>query len=299
MEENSASIAIISIRNPKLARALVAAQKGARAVDTDARNKHYGYEYASAESMIQEGRQSLGDADLALSQGRVKIRPLDKPLKTGNEEARVVLEIEYVLRHKDGEEERWERDWPCVESNGRPIDKAMGAALTSSLKYMIRDLLQLPRDDEQADMDKRDGRRVRVEDDEDREREREREREDRRSGATKSEHRDDPPPSERGGHAPPNDNGSDKSDAFRLPACPRGVDEKLWIRYCGFIHDSNTPHLLATYMAEAKKEFGEDSVGYRELRHVGGDRLKELKRSGRGDDDGDRRRDDRDRSDSR
>jgi hypothetical protein len=31
----------------------------------------------------------------------------------------------------------------------------MGAALTSALKFQIRDVLQLPRDDEQADMDRR------------------------------------------------------------------------------------------------------------------------------------------------
>jgi hypothetical protein len=46
--------------------------------------------------------------------------------------------------------------WPFAEEKGRPLDKALAGALTSSLGYWLRSLLLVPRDDEE--MDKRDDR---------------------------------------------------------------------------------------------------------------------------------------------
>ena len=46
--------------------------------------------------------------------------------------------------------------WAIVPEKGRPFDKAMAGALTSSLNYWLRDLLMVPREDET--MDSRDDR---------------------------------------------------------------------------------------------------------------------------------------------
>jgi hypothetical protein len=47
--------------------------------------------------------------------------------------------------------------WVCVPEKGRPIDKSLAGCLTSSLNYWLRDLLLVPREDEN-EMDRRDDR---------------------------------------------------------------------------------------------------------------------------------------------
>ena len=80
--------------------------------------------------------------------GEVTTRSLLQPM----------LRATYVLAHESGESISYRREWPAVEQKGRPIDKAEGGALTTALGYAIRDVLCLPRDDQYADMDRRDDR---------------------------------------------------------------------------------------------------------------------------------------------
>ena len=44
-------------------------------------------------------------------------------------------------------------DWPIVTGKGKPLDKAVASARTSSLGYLIRDLLVAPRVHPTDDMD--------------------------------------------------------------------------------------------------------------------------------------------------
>jgi len=46
-------------------------------------------------------------------------------------------------------------EFPAIEKKGTPADKAVAAALTTSLNYFLRDLLMIPRSEE-FDMDKTD-----------------------------------------------------------------------------------------------------------------------------------------------
>jgi hypothetical protein len=141
---------------PELHNALVEAQRAARAVSRDAQNTFHGYAYASAECIFDEGRKALGSAGLALTQSAYDITFLERELQNGKEFTRAVLAITYVLIHRSGQSAMtWVRHWPIVEGPGRSFDKALGGALTTALSYTIRDLLLLPRDDEQAAMDRR------------------------------------------------------------------------------------------------------------------------------------------------
>ena len=48
--------------------------------------------------------------------------------------------------------------FPIIEDKGRPLDKALAGALTTSLAYYLRDLLLIPKQDENQ-VDKRDDTR--------------------------------------------------------------------------------------------------------------------------------------------
>lgn len=151
----------------KLFSALVRAQAHARAAERDGENKHHGYRYATAESLIQEGRTALTAAGLALIVTDVELEHRLITVPTENKETGEVttrallqpmLRATYVLAHESGESISYRREWPAVEQKGRPIDKAEGGALTTALGYAVRDVLCLPRDDQYADMDRRDDR---------------------------------------------------------------------------------------------------------------------------------------------
>jgi hypothetical protein len=91
-----------SLPTARLDAALVLAQLDARAVGKDGKNDFHKYRFASAESMIQEGRSALNAARLALVQAATKMRILGDRLEQGKEFCRVVVDIEYVLSHESG-----------------------------------------------------------------------------------------------------------------------------------------------------------------------------------------------------
>lgn len=136
---------------PHLSAALAKAQGAAKAVGRDGENKHHGYRYASAESIIDEGRLAFSSVGLSLVPSTTEIvaRELCGVLF-------VLVRATYILSHESGESMRWTREWPAIEQKGRPLDKAVAGAITSALAYTIRDALLLPRDDDMAAMDRRD-----------------------------------------------------------------------------------------------------------------------------------------------
>lgn len=130
----------------KIYTALVAAQKAARAVGLDSKNDHHRYPYASAESVIDEGRLALNSAGLSLFGANYHVFNAD-----GDRYVRVT----YVLAHESGNSLTFERWWAVIVQRGRELDKAIAGALTTGLSYALRDLLLLPRDNELAAMDRR------------------------------------------------------------------------------------------------------------------------------------------------
>ncbi|CAB4172821.1 Essential recombination function protein [uncultured Caudovirales phage] len=130
---------------PNLSAALVKAQSLIKAVNKDAYNKHHQYKYASAEAMLTAAREALNDAGLAVSRTGWTIVDGDMPM----------LISTFRLDHESGEVRDFANlPWPILEGNGRPFDKALAGALTTQQAYFVRDLLQIPKEDEN-EVDKR------------------------------------------------------------------------------------------------------------------------------------------------
>ena len=116
--------------------ALIKAQMAVSGVEKNARNDFAGYDYVSADGMVRQLRQSLLSAGLAFFRSGWRL-----------DGAKVISE--YMLIHPDsGEHKVIISEMPVFEAKGRPLDKAVLGALTTSLSYVLRDLLLVPRVDE-------------------------------------------------------------------------------------------------------------------------------------------------------
>ena len=127
--------------------ALLAAQQKLQGVGKDAKNDHHRYAYVSAEQMIGHARAALHDAGILVYREGWELA----------EDGVTIASSVVVVHAASGETQRNTFRWPVVCERGRPIDKAVASALTTSLSYYLRDLLLLPREDE-ASMDRRDDR---------------------------------------------------------------------------------------------------------------------------------------------
>lgn len=125
----------------ELVKALVQAQKIARAVGKDKSNSFHRYKYASAEAMIEEARGALAESGLAF-------RCIDSLVLLGEIP---LLRLTYSLSHISGESEAITSTTPIIEEKGRPLDKAVATAKTYDLGYTLRGLLLLPRVEEEVD----------------------------------------------------------------------------------------------------------------------------------------------------
>lgn len=126
---------------PKLSEALALARDKCKAAAKSSRNTHHGYAYASADEVIDTASEALHGSGLA-------VIPVSEELTVlgSGQLAIYALNRELMLTHSSGEFVPLEvRGWPVVPDRGRPLDKAYAIALTSSLSYKLRDLLQMPR----------------------------------------------------------------------------------------------------------------------------------------------------------
>jgi hypothetical protein len=132
-----------------LASALLAAQQALPSVGKDSQFKGgtYGYAYTSSETMIAACRTVLHGAGLVLRRAGWTFE--------GTPDGGIV-KSQFVLTHPaSGESITDEVAWVAVPRGQQPIDKAMAGALTASLGYALRDLLLVPREDEN-EMDRQD-----------------------------------------------------------------------------------------------------------------------------------------------
>ena len=123
--------------------ALLKAQRSAEAISKDAHNKFSGYDYVSAETMIQRCRDVLLEAGIVFTAGNVKLTPY-----AANDFGDcMVLEQGWRITYGD-EVVDLVRSWAAVPSKGTPLDKAIAGSLTANLSYTLRDVLLIPRGDE-------------------------------------------------------------------------------------------------------------------------------------------------------
>lgn len=120
--------------------ALLSAQQALEGIDKNGRNEFHNYDYVTAESMISECRAVLHQAGLILTAGDVELIPCA--------EDTMIVRATHTIALGGAESVSIVRDWPAVLSKGRPMDKAVAGALTAGLSYTLRDLLLIPRGDE-------------------------------------------------------------------------------------------------------------------------------------------------------
>jgi hypothetical protein len=133
-----------------LADGLLVAQGAIDGVAKDARNTFHKYAYTSAEGMI-------GACRAALQTGGIAARRVSWRIEG---DGLYVVSRMSVVHGFTGEAAESETVWPIVVEKGRPVDKAVASALTTSLSYWLRDLLCLPREDESGHMDGRNDDRA-------------------------------------------------------------------------------------------------------------------------------------------
>jgi hypothetical protein len=133
----------------ELARALAAAQASIKAIPHDAQNQFMKYRYTSSESIIAECKNALAANGLALMPAGQSITVTD---------GQILLVRQFTLLHTSGEERQLSTAWPIVPDKGRPADKATASAATTSLAYLLRDLLLAPRVDPADDLAGREDR---------------------------------------------------------------------------------------------------------------------------------------------
>jgi hypothetical protein len=132
-----------------LTAALVAAQASIKAIPHDARNDFHKYRYTSSEAILTECKAVLSANGLALLPDGQTITIADGQL---------LLVRQFTLLHTSGEERKLTTAWPIVPDKGRPADKATASAATTSLAYLLRDLLLAPRVDPADDLAGREDR---------------------------------------------------------------------------------------------------------------------------------------------
>lgn len=132
-----------------LAAALLAAQRDIEGIYKDSVNSFHKYRYASGEGVVTAARSVLHRNGLTVSRHRVRI------VMVGD-----FYMIQGVMRltHESGESRNDTFMFPVVPDKARPLDKATAGSLTTSLGYYLRDLLCVPRTDEQVEVCERDDR---------------------------------------------------------------------------------------------------------------------------------------------
>lgn len=138
--------------------AIARAQAKAKRVEKDATNAFHRYNYVSAEAMIHEAKQLLAAEGLAVVPVASRLRKADDLVSDDKDWARnaraaLVLTCDWVVLHVNGGSMPTGIEWPVAPEKGRPIDKAVAAAHTASLSYLLRDLLQIPRVEEGTELD--------------------------------------------------------------------------------------------------------------------------------------------------
>lgn len=124
--------------------ALYAAQHSLHAVAKDRRNEFSKYNYVSVDGMVSACRDALHENGLMVSRSSFSI-----DLATNTLVNRFVL-----VEPETGASRSYETPWLFFEEKGKPIDKALAGALSSSLNYFLRDLLLVVREEE-GNMDRR------------------------------------------------------------------------------------------------------------------------------------------------
>ena len=140
----------------QLQKALLEAQLLINPVVKDAENTYSKYRYVKGETIYIVATRAL--LKVGLVARRRSWNTADHAFhETRDDEGVLIAEtrmvsMEFELCHPEsGEFQRDTADFPAQLKKGTPLDKAVAAALTTSLAYWLRDLLLIPRVDHEMD----------------------------------------------------------------------------------------------------------------------------------------------------
>jgi hypothetical protein len=134
-----------------LAAALLKAQASIQAVAKGSTNTFHKFAYVSGDDMVRDARVVLHDAGLVARRTGWQLGPAEG----GGQIVTMTMRLDHP---PSGEHFTDIVTLPAFPEKGRPIDKAVLGALTTGLAYWLRDLLLLPRVDEN-EVDRRDDRK--------------------------------------------------------------------------------------------------------------------------------------------
>ena len=124
----------------KLAAALAQARDACGEVPKNGFNTWHKYFYSTAQDIYATGKAALARTGLSL----LPLAPKFVVLGSGTNMC-FGLKRRLLLVHASGESvDLGEIEWPVCPDKGRPIEKAYASAITTSLAYYMRDLLQMP-----------------------------------------------------------------------------------------------------------------------------------------------------------
>jgi hypothetical protein len=128
--------------------ALAKAQADVESVGKDGTNTQRGYRYATTEAMIRGSRQHLAGHGLAFFSTWSQAMPSVAPGDIGKQHVAALVTIHWVLGHATGGQVSGTAHMDAIGSPARPPDKAVAAAVTYGLGFVLRGLLLLDRADE-------------------------------------------------------------------------------------------------------------------------------------------------------
>jgi hypothetical protein len=128
--------------------ALAKAQADVESVGKDGTNTQRGYRYATTEAMIRGSRQHLAGHGLAFFSTWSQDAPDVAPGDIGKQHVAARVTIHWTLGHATGGQISGRAHMDAIGSPARPPDKAVAAAVTYGLGFLLRGLLLLDRADE-------------------------------------------------------------------------------------------------------------------------------------------------------
>ena len=132
---------------PEMLAALAKAQSKAETVGRDEKSDQFQKNYTSAEAMIRVSRSLLSECELAFISTVRVARELTRP--AGSKQwSTALIQKTWILAHSSGGFIRGVAECYAIEGGGRAGDKAVAAADTYLHGYVIRNLLNLDRADE-------------------------------------------------------------------------------------------------------------------------------------------------------
>lgn len=130
--------------------ALAKAQGECKTVGKDGHNKYSKYNYSTAENMIRAARKPFADNGFAFWYSW-RCEPVEAVSDQGGQYTICIVHIDWRLSHSAGHLERDSCAMAAIGSKQRPDDKAVAATLTYLHGFILRGLLGLDRDEEDAD----------------------------------------------------------------------------------------------------------------------------------------------------